>query len=141
MGTDRNYQISDRDRRVLDAQAGNSWKPKNPRELLLPYIDQSASIEKSDLDKRLEKAKEVYDDYGKIINECKELRAVIDEKCKEVKVSVTSPNHHGIRLALQRVFGIEDPREITFQMYKQILEAWAEIGNRRVQEPLETRKG
>jgi hypothetical protein len=111
------------DRKIIDDVAEVNWVPKDPKELLLPYVDYSdkSNLDRSSLEFRRQKAKEVYDGYGKIIEECKEMEAEIESQCKNVIVTLNPATHLRIMESVRRVFGT-DGAQITFEMYKQCVQ-------------------
>ena len=118
------------DRSMLDESAEISWVPKEPRVVLLPYMSQGPELEeKSDIDTRREKAKEVVDGYTKIIEESKRMEAEIEERCKDVKVPLNKAQHLRVIEALGRIFGLGQLEEITFDMYKICIRELAKIAN------------
>ena len=111
--------LSDFDRMLLEQDTSIKWIPENPEELILPYADQVrlTEEEKTDLEKRREKAKEAYDTYSSVIKECKELEETIEKKCKNVKIPIEQRTQNDVLQSLARVFGA-GTTEITFEMYK-----------------------
>jgi len=127
--------LTPRDRSILDAQAGTSWVPKEPRELLLPYVDSTDKIiDRTSTEGRLQKAKEVYDNYGKIIEECRELEDEIEYQCNTVSITLDPSNNLQVIEAVRRVFGT-DGRQITFDMYKKCIKALADSNNKKIPRP------
>jgi hypothetical protein len=132
--------LSPRDRDILDAQAGTNWVPKEPRELILTYVEKEEEVEDRDsIDFRRKKAKEVYDGYGKIIEDCKELEAEIEEQCKDVKITLNPATHLRVIEAVQRIFPGSDGKVVTFEMYKKCIKALSASSNNNL--PLPTDKG
>jgi hypothetical protein len=117
------------DQQFLDETTGVSWVPKNPRELILPYMSDVPEEEKKDVDKRREKAKEVVDGYTKIVEDCKRLEGEIEQRCKHVKVPLSRGKHLPVIEAVARVFGLGEVEEITFEMYKVCIRELAKIAN------------
>ena len=107
--------LNPRDTNMLNAKGNSSWVPKNPRELLLPYVEEIQEEDRTNVESRRKKAKEIYDGYGTLINECKEIRETIAAYCKDVKVKIAA-NNLPLADAVKRVFGT-DGTEITFEMY------------------------
>jgi hypothetical protein len=126
--------LNPRDRAILDATTGTSWVPKDPIELLLPYIGEKPKEEKAALETRRSKAKEVYDDYGKIIENCKELEDEIAERCKNVVVTLNPDEHLRIIEAVRRVFGT-DGTQITFQMYQRVVAELSKNADDNIPQP------
>jgi len=118
------------DATLLNETAGVSWVPADPREVLLPYMSDTPNREeKSDIDTRREKAKEVVDGYTKVIEECKRTEAQIEERCKNVTVPLNRAQHLTVMQALARIFGLGEIEEITFEMYKVCVRELAKISN------------
>ena len=115
---------------ILSETGDISWVPKEPRELLVPYVDQEAADkEKSSIEKRRDKAKKVVDEYTKIINNCKLAEAVIEERCKDVKIPLNRAQHLRVMESLARIFGLGEVQEITFEMYKICIKELAKFAN------------
>lgn len=115
------------DHDILNALPGQNWIPKEPAEILLPYIEET-EVDRSSIDFRRQKAKEVMDGYSNIINKCKEVESMIENRCKAVKITLSPKNNLRTIEALTRVFGIKS-NEITFEHYKKCIEALAEINS------------
>jgi hypothetical protein len=126
--------LSPRDQSILDATTGTSWVPKDPIEPLLPYVGQEATKEKGGVEERREKAKEIFDQYGKVIENCKELEDEIVERCKNVVVTLDPSQHLRIIEAVQRVFGT-DGTQITFQMYQRCIKELAKVSGDSIPQP------
>jgi len=118
------------DRDIINATSGSSWIPKKPREVLLPYVSEEEikNEEQDELDKRREKAEEVYSGYTDIIKQCKALETTIEERCKNVSASLSSSDK-SVKDAMKRVFGTGEKTEITFEQYKACVKALAAINN------------
>lgn len=114
------------DKAFINATAATNWVPPNPRELLLPYIEDTKPL--TDVEKRREKAKEVYDGYTKLIEDCKQTEAEISERCKEVVIELDESKHFHVIESIERVFGFRTTK-ITFEMYKKCIEEFAKIGS------------
>lgn len=127
--------LKPRDRDILDAQAGTSWVPPDPRELILPYIEEDTEVDRSSVEFRRKKAREVYNGYGKIIEECKELEAEIEGQSKNVKVKLDPTKHLRVVEAVQRVFPGSDGVTVTFDMYKKCIQALAKTGSDNIPKP------
>jgi len=121
--------ISDFDRMILEQDTTVKWVPDDPEELILPYLQQvkMTEEEKSDLEKRREKAQEAYDGYTDVINQCLALEETLEEKCKDVVVPIDQTDSN-TRQALARVFGA-GVTEITFAMYKTCIQELDRITN------------
>ena len=129
---DLTTMLKPRDRQILDQGNGISWVPKNPRELILPYIDSTEEKpEKNSIEDRRQKAKNVYDGYGKIIEECKGLEEEISKQCKDATITLNPSKHLRIMEAIKRVFGT-DGTTITFAMYKACVDALASTSNSNI---------
>ncbi len=124
------------DRRMLDESAEVNWIPKNPKDLILPYMDTSdtSSKDRSSIEFRRKKAKEVYDGYGQIIENCKVVEDEIESQCKNVTVKLNPSNNLRIIEAVRRVFGT-DGTEITFAMYKACVQALGAISGQGIPKP------
>jgi len=138
---DLTAMLRPRDRNMLDEAAGINWIPKDPRELLLPYVDASddSELDKNSLEYRRRKAKDVYDGYSKIIENCKELEGEIEQQCKNVKVSLDPSRSLRVIEAVKRVFGTNG-QEITFEMYKACVKALGEISGQNIPAPTDKDK-
>lgn len=119
------------DLEALDATSSVKWVPKDPRELLLPYLPKEEELEESDIDKRRRKSKEVYDGYTELEEECATLKQEIENQCKNAKVTINPAVELNVMSAIQRTFGT-DGKEITFEMYKKALEQLHEISNSNI---------
>ncbi len=127
--------LKPRDRGILDAQAGTNWVPPDPRELLLPYIEKDTEVDRSSIEFRRQKAKEVYDGYGKIIEECEVLEAEIEAQSKNVSVTLNPHTHLRVIEAVRRVFPGMDGQTVTFEMYKKCVQALAQTSNENIPKP------
>lgn len=129
-------KLSELDRSLLESDSSIKWIPPNPEELLLPYVDQTqlTDEEKTDLEKRRAKGKEVYEQYSNIISECKELENQISDRCKKVSVEIKDRNQLNVLEALGRVFGF-GVNKITFDMYKQCIQELEKINQNNVPSP------
>jgi hypothetical protein len=126
--------LNPRDRFALDATSGTSWVPKEPREVLLPYIEKGPDQTRDELDTRRAKAKEIYDGYGEIAERAKELRDEIADRCKNVTVTLNPSIHGAVIAAVKRVFGT-DGRQITFQMYQKAITEMSALANSNIPKP------
>ena len=122
--------LNPRDVKTLDASYNDNWVPKEPRELLLPYIDNDP-IEDDDIEKRRKKAKEVYDGYGKLIETSRKLKERIAEECKDVVITLKPSTEKSAIDAVKRVFGTNG-KNITFDMYVNAINALADISNKSI---------
>ena len=132
--SNKQKDFSSTDRNFLGRTPNVSWIPKKPVDLLLPYMEKEVS-ERSSVDTRRKKAGEIVEGYDKIIEECEKLENEISMRCKDVRVSIGSPNQLRAREACNRVFGCEDIQEITFEMYKMVIHALADRNNAAVPLP------
>lgn len=128
---DKTRYFSDYDRKLLEATSKSTWTPPDPIGLILPYIDTTEIEGETDLEKRHRKSKEVLKGYQRLEAKCKELREEITERCKDVSIPVDPKKDRRVLEAARRIFK-RDVREITFEMYKQLVHSMAEIGNKVV---------
>ena len=135
----KNNPLSSKDKGIMSAGGQENWIPPDPAELLLPYIEQAPKEELDTIEKKRAKAKEVYEGYGDVIEKCKELRANITQRCKKVVIPLTEQQHKGVLTALRRIFGFIDVSEITFDMYKIVVEEMQKLNNKTIPKP-ETQK-
>lgn len=127
--------VSPKDHAILDATATASWVPQKPQELLLPYISQDTETPKDNsIDARRAKAKTIYDNYGKIIEQCEQLREQISDRCKAVEVTLDPSTHLRVIESVRRVFGT-DGTKITFQMYQRCIEELAKESTNEIPQP------
>ena len=124
--TDLKKALNPNDTSILDAENDLSWKPKDPAELILPYLNEEEFSDEKDIDRRRRKAKEVYNGYGKLIEKSQKLRSEIEEVCKDVTVDIDESSSLNVADAVRRVFGTNG-KQITFQMYKLAMEKLADI--------------
>lgn len=127
------------DMSTIDATSATNWVPDDPAEVILPYVKatgQGTEEEKDEKEQRLERSKEIVDAYSKIIRECRELEAEIENRCAAVKVSLSKNNDLRAMEAMGRVFGIETS-EITFEQYKVCVKELAKLNNQAVPNPEE----
>lgn len=123
--------LNPRDVKVLDAATNENWVPKEPRELLLPYMEKEPIQANKDIDTRRKKAKEVYDGYVKLGEDCRKLGEEIAETCKEVVITLNPSNQKSAMDAVKRLFGT-DGTVITFQMYQIAIKKLSELSNNAV---------
>ena len=136
---DLTTMLRPKDRQILDQEGPVSWIPKEPRELLLPYVDENPPPERNSIDYRRQKAKEVYDGYGKIIEECKEIEDEITKQCKNVKIALDPHRNLRVMEAVKRVFGT-DGTEITFEMYQTCIKALGAVSGQNIPNPADPTK-
>jgi hypothetical protein len=127
--------LKPRDRQIIDATAGTNWIPKNPRELILPYTEEDEEVDRTSVEFRRKKAKEVYDGYGVLIEECQQLEEEIIEQSKDVEVTLNPATHLRVIEAVQRVFPGSDGKTITFEMYQKCIQALAKVSNENIPKP------
>ena len=121
--------LSPDDRDIINSNTEVSWVPKKPREVLLPYIPESTDVEESELDQRLKIAQEVLSGYQDIITECKELESTIENRCKNISVSLNKQQNLYAMQAMARIFGQGLQEIITFDHYKACIKALADLNN------------
>lgn len=137
---DLSTMLNPRDRRIIDDSPATNWVPKDPRELLLPYIDRdTAVVDRTSVEFRRQKAKEVYDGYGKIIETCTQMEDEIEAQCKNVVVTFVPNKHLRIMEAIRRVFGT-DGTTMTFAMYKAAVKAFSELSKQNIPDPVQMLK-
>lgn len=130
--------LNPNDVQAIDATSETNWVPKDPNELLLPY-SREASKEldpQNEIEERIAWTKEIIDGYEDLSNQCLQLEAEIEERCKAVKVSLdpSSFEDHEVIAAMGRVFGIET-KEITFQQYKACIQQLALLNDSAIPNP------
>ena len=128
---DKTRYFSERDRQLLAATSKSTWTPPDPINLIVPFMKEDEVEGEPDLAKRLRKSREVLEGYQRLEAKCKELREELDERCKNVSVPVDPKKDRRILEAARRLFG-RDVREITFEMYKNLVHRMAEMGNQVV---------
>lgn len=136
---DKTRYFSDNDRRLLEATSKSTWTPPDPAKLIEQYLPGSEEETESDLEKRLRKSREVLEGYQRLEAKCKEIREQLDERCKNVSVSIDPKKDIRVLEAARRIFK-RDVREITFEMYKEIVHRMAETGNQVVPEAARGRR-
>jgi hypothetical protein len=114
------------DKQIINATGATSWVPPNPRDILLPYMEEPEDL--NSVDSRRQKAQEVYEGYGTLIENCKELEDEIANRCKDATVDLDEEKHFATIEAIERVFGVHTTK-ITFQMYQTCIAEIAKIGN------------
>jgi hypothetical protein len=129
---DLNKLLHPDDKKLMEGQTGVSWVPKEPRDVLLPYMSDTPTEEdRKSVEHRRKKAQEVLDGYSKIIAKCTAAKAEIEQRCKNVTVKLNRSQHLSVIESIGRLFGIETD-EITFDMYKQCIELIAQMSADRV---------
>lgn len=132
--TDNRSELPPRDKRLLELTSKVDWLPPSPASLIIPYLEKKTPIEEGDIDVRRRKAKEVLEGYAKIIETCRELRAMIEERCKNVRIPLDPSKDKSVIEAARRLFR-RDVAEITFEMYKQAVHAASDISNKDIPKP------
>ena len=127
--TDLKKILNPDDVETINATGGTSWVPKEPRKVLLPYKAETTVEEVLDVDKRRQKAKDVVDGYNQLGEECRRLEAEIEERCKDVKITLNRSKHLRVMEAMGRVFGQGLKTEITFEEYKICIQELARLNN------------
>lgn len=120
-------EFPEHDRMMLELSSKSTWVPPEPAKLVKPYIEKNP-IEQSDNEKKRQKAQEVMDNYGKIIEECKTLRTELEEKCKNVSVPLNPDVDIRVIEACARLFK-RQATEITFDMYKEAIRRLAVVSD------------
>lgn len=129
----RTKYFSDEDRRLIEATSKSTWTPPNPINLILPYMPEDDIEGEGDLEKRLRKSREVLEGYQRLEARCKEIREDLSERCKNVSITVDPEKDRRVLEAARRIFR-RDVKEITFEMYKELVHRYAEMGNKVVPE-------
>jgi len=137
MSNDIKKLLNPRDRDILNSSPSINWVPKDPRSIIAPYIEETE--EEKEISAIRKKAKEVYDGYSEIIEECEELEKEIELQVSDVTVKVDPRSAINIRDSVRRLFGT-DGTEITFGMYKACLEELAKIANDNIPSPGDLKK-
>jgi len=134
---DLSAMLNPRDRRIIDDSPATNWIPKDPRDLLLPFINEDTTpTDRASVEFRRKKAKEVYDGYGEIIQRCTQMEEEIEAQCKNVVVTLIPSKHLRIMEAIKRVFGT-DGTKMTFAMYKAAVRAFSEISKKNIPDPVQ----
>lgn len=137
---DLSAMLNPRDRRIIDDSPATNWVPREPRELLLPYMNRDTSaVDRTSVEFRRQKAKEVYDGYGKIIEKCKQMEDEIEAQCKNCTITLVPDKHLRIMEAVKRVFGT-DGTQVTFAMYKAAVQAFSALSKQNIPNPVEVLK-
>lgn len=127
---DLNKRIPLKDRQLISEDNEIPWIPKDPQKVLLPYQPTEKELgDLTDIENRRKKANEVVDGYDKIIKDCEELENTISETCKDVSVPISAIENKSAFDAIRRIFGIDDPKEITFEMYKVCVQEFAKLND------------
>lgn len=127
--TDLKKLLNPDDLDTINARAETEWVPKEPRQVLLPYKSETTPKEVQNIERRKEKAKEVMDGYNKVVDDCNRLEAEIEERCKDVKVTINESQNMSVMAAMRRVFGPDVGNTITFEHYKRCIQELARINN------------
>ena len=135
--TDLKKMLSPDDMDIFNANTTTNWVPKEPLDVLLPYMEETPPEEKNDLEKRRDKAKKVMEEYGKLIDESKQIEDQVSERCKNVKVVLDRRKHHRVIQAIARIFQIPESEatEITFEMYKTCVQRLDALTDERIPAP------
>ena len=136
---DKTRYFSDFDRKLIEATSKATWTPPNPRSLILPFLPEEEEEGETDLEKRLRKSQEVLTGYQRLEAKCKEIRAEISERCKDISIPIDPKKDKAVLDAARRIFK-RDVREVTFEMYKQLVHSMAEMGNNVVPEAAKGRR-
>lgn len=128
MTFDSKGEFPEQDRLMLELNSKSEWVPPDPAKLISPYIEKEIPGQESDLEKRLRKTKEVIDGYGKIIEQCRTIRAQLDARCSTVKITIDPIKNKSVLDAARRFFK-RDVKEITYDMYKEVVHAMAAATN------------
>jgi hypothetical protein len=131
MTVDLNRLLKPDDLETLYGGKPTSWVPKNPSDLLLPYISEKQEEDGSSIESRRNKAIKVIEGYETLATNCKKLEEQIEQRCKDATVSLNPAKHLNVIEAIGRLFGIETT-EITFEMYKQCINKLAEMNNNNI---------
>lgn len=128
MTSEKSRLLTEKDRRLLNATSESTWTPPDPMELVLPYTKEDEIEGETDLEKRRRKASEVLEGYQRLEAKCKEARQELSKRCKDVVIKISPERNRDVLTAARRLFK-RDVREITFEMYKQLVHTMAEVGN------------
>jgi hypothetical protein len=132
--SDNRRDLPPKDKRLLELTSQVDWLPPDPSDLITPYLEKRVPDEEGDMEQRRRKAQEVMEGYAKIIETCRELRAMIEERCNDVRLPLDPVQDKGIIDAARRLFK-RDVTEITFEMYKQAVHAAGDISNANLPRP------
>jgi hypothetical protein len=129
---DINRLLNPDDVEILAGPESINWIPERPRDVILPYIEKSKKEDDpKGIETRRTQAKEVIDGYGRIIEKCKQMESTIEQRCKNVSVTLNKSEHLRVIDAIGRLFGVES-EIITFEMYKQCIQRIEELTADRV---------
>jgi len=131
--SDTRSPLNPRDISILNAQSGQSWIPKDPVDLVLPYI-QKEKEDMTQTEAKIAKAKRIMDGYKKLEEKSLDLCAIIEDKCKNVVVKLKPADRLSVMEAVRRVFGTEGD-QITFEMYKMAIKKFTDISNNNIPKP------
>ena len=121
-------EFPEQDRLILELTSKSDWIPPDPAALVSPYLEKNGLSKDAPIEKRREKAQQVMDGYGKIIEECQVMRADLEKKCKNVVIPLNPDVDVRVIEAGSRLFR-RKITEITFEMYKEAIERLAKISN------------
>lgn len=127
--SNKQKKFSPIDRDVLERTSGIGWIPREPSALLLPYMEKESSEDKTGIETRRDKAKEIIEKYEKIQEECKRIEDEISNRCEDVKVVLSRETNLRAIEACERLFGRQGIKEITFEMYKAAVQAMTARAN------------
>lgn len=130
-----NNPLSPKDNAIMNAGGRENWIPPDPAAVLRPYIEKAPEEDLSEIEARRKKAKEVYEGYDDVAKQCRDLKEKIVERCKNVKIPLTDERHSRVKQALRRVFGFTDIDEITFDMYRIVVEEMQKLNNNSIPKP------
>lgn len=139
MTVNKSELLSAKDKKLLSATSKSTWVPPDPVDLITPFSRQDQVEGETDLERRRRKAQEVLEGYQKLEAKCKEAREELSKKCKDVVVEIDPEKNRDVLVAARRLFK-RDVREITFEMYQQLVHTMAEMGNDLVPDSAKGRK-
>jgi len=128
MTTKKSELLSDKDRKLLNAVSKSTWVSPDPIDMIVPFSSQDEIEGETDLEKRRRKSREVLEGYQRLEAKCQEVREDLSKKCEDVVVKIDPEKNRDVLAAARRLFK-RDVREITFEMYKQLVHTMAEMGN------------
>jgi hypothetical protein len=129
MPSHKQKKFSPIDRDTLERTSGVGWVPREPSDLLLPYMEKEGEEETTGVETRREKAKEIVAKYEEIQEKCKRIEDEISNRCKDVKVVLDKKDNLRAIEACERLFGRQGIKEITFEMYKAAVQAMTARAN------------
>ena len=126
--------LNPNDIKKIDATAQQNWIPKEPRELLYSYLEEEDAEASTELDKRRDKANQVYDGYNELAKKANELKQKIALDSKDIKITLNPSNNNSVITAVRRVFGT-DGKQITFQMYQEAIATLSKLSKQGIPTP------